>query len=74
MNNENLILPMLKKNSDYVLFNKSGILNRLKPHQTLLFLETLILRGQLFCKVFIQHSDTFAIEQIQHPYTKEQKI
>ena len=71
MNNENLILPMLKKNSDYVLFNKSGILNRLKPHQTLLFLETLILRGLLFYKVFIQRSDTSDIGCIQPQLLKE---
>ena len=71
MNNENLILPMLKKNSDYVLFNKSEILNRLKPHQTLLFLETLILRGLLFYKVFIQRSDTSDIGCIQPQLLKE---
>ena|GEM_PF-2769212 len=70
INKENLILLILKKNFDYVPFNKSGILNKLKKPQTQVFLETLTLRGLLFYKVFIQRSDTFDIEQIQHPYTK----
>ena len=63
--------PNEQKNSDYILFNKSGILNRLKPPQTLLFLETLILRGQLFYKVFIQRSDTSDIGCIQPQPPKE---
>jgi len=71
MNNENLILLMLRKNFDYVLFNKSGILNRLKRLQFRLFLETLTLRGLLFYKVFIQRSDTSDIGCIQPQLLKE---
>ena len=71
MNNENLILLMLRKNFNYVLFNKSGILNKLKLPQTEVFLETLILRGMLFYKVFIQRSDTSDIGCIQPQLLKE---
>jgi len=71
MNNENLILLMLRKNFDYVLFNKSRILNKLKLAQTQIFFETLTLRGLFFYKVYIQCSDTSDIRCIKPQPPKE---